>query len=123
MNSTDEQLQHDLAFENELIDDEADSSEDDDAPALDIAPKDRKLVTQAFDFIVGSLETQIKDKDLILQDDFQRRRVWSDRKASSLIESLLMNVPIPVCYFAEVDDGVYSVIDGQQRLTSISLSR
>jgi uncharacterized protein with ParB-like and HNH nuclease domain len=37
-----------------------------------------------------------------------------------LIESLLLNVPIPVCYFAELADGTYSVIDGQQRLTSIS---
>jgi uncharacterized protein with ParB-like and HNH nuclease domain len=30
----------------------------------------------------------------------------------------VINVPIPVCYFAEVDDA-YSVIDGQQRLTAI----
>ena len=49
--------------------------EDEDRPALDVAPKDRKLLTQPFDFIVGSLEGQIKDGDLILQDDFQRRRV------------------------------------------------
>jgi hypothetical protein len=88
-------------------------------PELAIPLKERRLITQPFDFIVNSLETQIKDKSLLLQDEFQRRRVWDDAKSSRLIESLLLNVPIPVCYFAELDDGTYSVIDGQQRLTSI----
>jgi len=93
--------------------------DDEERPALDVPPRDRKLLTQPFDFIVGSLKRQIEDKDLILRDDFQRRQVWDNKKASALIESLLLNVPIPVCYFAELDDGVYSVIDGQQRLTSV----
>lgn len=80
--------------------------------------KDRKLVTHPYDFIIRSLKEQVDDKSLILADNFQRRRVWDDVKSSRLIESLLINVPIPVCYFAEVDDA-YSVIDGQQRLTAI----
>ncbi len=94
--------------------------EDAPRPELAIPPKDRKLVTQPFDFIVGSLEEQIADGQLILQDEFQRRQIWDLKKSSRLIESLLLNVPIPVCYFAELEDGAYSVIDGQQRLTSIS---
>jgi hypothetical protein len=81
--------------------------------------RDRRLVTHPYDFIIRSLKEQVDDKTLVLADDFQRRRVWDDTKASRLIESLLINVPIPVCYFAELDDGSYSVIDGQQRLTSI----
>lgn len=97
---------------------EEDESENN-RPELKIPPKERKLITQPFDFIVSSLEQQIKDNALILQDNFQRRRVWDDTKSSRLIESLLLNVPIPVCYFAELDDGAFSVIDGQQRLTSI----
>ena len=108
-----------VPLEAEPLEDDDEAPDEESTPALDVPPKDRKLVTQPFDFIVGSLENQIKAKDLILQDDFQRRKVWTDRKASSLIESLLMNVPIPVCYFAEINDGVYSVIDGQQRLTSV----
>jgi uncharacterized protein with ParB-like and HNH nuclease domain len=89
-------------------------------PELKIAPKDRKLITQPFDFIVGSVEEQIADGQLILQDEYQRRQIWDARKSSRLIESLLLNVPIPVCYFAELEDSTYSVIDGQQRLTSIA---
>jgi len=88
-------------------------------PALDIATRDRRLVTHPYDFIIRSLRDQINDKTLVLADKFQRRRVWDDTKSSGLVESLLLNVPIPVCYFAELDDGAYSVIDGQQRLTAI----
>jgi uncharacterized protein with ParB-like and HNH nuclease domain len=88
-------------------------------PELNIAPKDRKLITHPYDFIIRSLADQIEDETLILADKFQRRRVWDDTKASRLIESLLLNVPIPVCYFAELEEGAYSVIDGQQRLTAI----
>ena len=94
--------------------------EEEPRPELVIAAKDRKLITQPFDFIVGSLEEQIADGQLILQDEYQRRQIWDAKKSSRLIESLLLNVPIPVCYFAELGDGAFSVIDGQQRLTSIS---
>jgi uncharacterized protein with ParB-like and HNH nuclease domain len=88
-------------------------------PEIENTGKDRKLVTHPYDFIIRSLKDQVDDGSLVLADKFQRRRVWDDAKSSRLIESLLLNVPIPVCYFAEIDDGSYSVIDGQQRLTAI----
>ena len=74
-------------------------------PELAISPKDRKLITQPFDFIVSSLEEQIADGQLILQDEYQRRQIWEPKKSSRLIESLLLNVPIPVCYFAALVSG------------------
>lgn len=104
----------------EEVFEELDTNEDDEErPELEIPLNERKLLTQPFDFIVGSLDQQIKDGSLVLQDEFQRRVVWDDRKSSRLIESLLLNVPIPVCYFSELEDGSYSVIDGQQRLTAL----
>lgn len=54
-----------------------------------------------------------------VQPPFQRGYVWDDTRASSLIESLLINIPIPVCYFAEEETGKFTVIDGHQRLYSI----
>ena len=83
----------------------------------DSSPHERKLVTHPYDFIIRSLKDQIEDETLILKDEFQRRQVWDDTRASRLIESLMINVPIPVCYFAELENGSYSVVDGQQRLT------
>ncbi|WP_462114832.1 GmrSD restriction endonuclease domain-containing protein [Lysobacter xanthus] len=57
--------------------------------------------------------------DLILDPDYQRKYRWSDQKASRFIESIALNIPVPVFYFAEEPDGTFSVIDGQQRLTSL----
>ena len=50
---------------------------------------------------------------------FQRRYVWSNRLASLLIESILLNIPIPPCYFSQNDEYELDVIDGQQRIYSI----
>lgn len=82
-------------------------------------PPDREVVTQNYDLVVGSLIEQIKDSDIILQPSFQRGYVWSNSMASKLIESILLNVPIPPCYLSQNDDFELDVIDGQQRLQSI----
>ena len=67
---------------------------------------------------VRSLLEDEKDGSLILQPDFQRYSVWDIKKASRLIESALLNIPIPTIYTAEEKDGKKVVIDGQQRLSS-----
>ncbi|MBA3431639.1 MAG: DUF262 domain-containing protein [Actinobacteria bacterium] len=84
----------------------------------DVAPPDRRLITQPYDLGVSDLVSQIPDR-MHLQPVYQRRYVWDNKKASKLMESLLINVPIPVCYLAEETDGTRSVIDGQQRLRSL----
>ncbi|TXH90410.1 MAG: DUF262 domain-containing protein [Rhodoferax sp.] len=50
---------------------------------------------------------------------YQRRERWSPDSQSKLIESFLLNVPVPPVYLAEDDFGTYSVIDGKQRITAI----
>jgi uncharacterized protein with ParB-like and HNH nuclease domain len=59
-----------------------------------------------------------EEGDLILQPDYQRNFVVDIKFASKLIESIILDVPIPPVFLAEENDGNYSVIDGQQRLTS-----
>lgn len=59
---------------------------------------------------------------LILDPDFQREYKWDKEgwvRASKFIESCLMRIPLPSCYFAENSDGHHLVIDGVQRLTTI----
>jgi uncharacterized protein with ParB-like and HNH nuclease domain len=60
---------------------------------------------------------------LILNPDFQRKYKWDKKgweRASKFIESCLMRIPLPSCYFAEDQEGKHIVIDGVQRLTTIS---
>jgi uncharacterized protein with ParB-like and HNH nuclease domain len=50
---------------------------------------------------------------------FQRNYVWDQKRASKLIESLLIGLPIPQIFLYEEGRNKFSVIDGQQRLMSI----
>ena len=84
----------------------------------------RKIIWQAKDFSLREFQSMKHDGDLVLQPDYQRKYVMDVKLASRLIESILIDVPIPVVYLAEEMDGTYGVIDGQQRLTSfISFER
>lgn len=59
---------------------------------------------------------------LILNPDFQRKYKWDKDgfvRASRFIESCLMRIPIPACYFAENESNYHNVIDGVQRITTI----
>jgi len=82
------------------------------------------LVYQTADLSLGSLagmmSPSVAGKVAIdLDPDFQRRERWSPEKQSGLIESFLLNVPVPPIYLAEDEYGQYSVVDGKQRLTAI----
>lgn len=83
-------------------------------------PKEvRKITTQAYDKSVADIVRMIDDKDIRLDPDYQRNYVWDNKKASMLIESIILNVPIPVIYVSQEDDDSWSVIDGLQRLSSL----
>lgn len=59
---------------------------------------------------------------LILDPEFQRKYKWDKEgwlRASKFIESCLMRIPLPSCYFAENEDRAHLVIDGVQRITTI----
>lgn len=50
---------------------------------------------------------------------FQRNYVWDIKKASKLIESLIMGLPVPQLFFYEKGKNDFLVIDGQQRLMTV----
>ncbi len=86
--------------------------------------RDRKVVTKSYDLVVDSLLDQIRGETIFLRPlsdrpNFQRQYVWKNSHASKLIESILLNVPIPPCYLSQNEDFELDVIDGQQRLYSI----
>ncbi|PUB88999.1 MAG: DUF262 domain-containing protein [gamma proteobacterium symbiont of Ctena orbiculata] len=87
---------------------------------LDIPPNERKLHTETYDFSISTLHEYL-EKNHVYIPRFQRGYVWNRGQASRLIESLVIQCPIPVLYFDQTDDSKFSVIDGNQRLTSIRL--
>ena len=80
---------------------------------------ERKIFTQKAEYSTEYLHKLCRRGKLNLQPDFQRQFVWDRNKASGFIESLLLDVPVPIIYLAEATDGTFVVIDGQQRLSSI----
>lgn len=85
---------------------------------LSIPPEKRVLRTDQYDFSVSTLVEMMNKGDVKIPE-FQRRYVWSDRQASRLIESLIIQCPLPVIYMNQERDETFSVIDGNQRLNSL----
>lgn len=122
---------NDRLFEDESVNDEEvlledlespesldDEGEDEDAQPLAQGHK-RELITSVLDYNLNTLSELVAAEQIDLSPRYQRRDRWKADRQSRLIESFLMNVPIPPIFLNEDDYGKYSVIDGKQRLTAI----
>jgi hypothetical protein len=78
-----------------------------------------RLVLQQSGLALESLAAMVDAEAVDTKPHYQRRDRWTPEKRSALIESFLLNIPVPPIYLAEDDFGTYSVIDGKQRLTAI----
>lgn len=68
---------------------------------------------------ISELYKMYKRGELILQPFFQRNLVWTEKAKSRFIESILLELPIAEIYLYQDYDDKLSVIDGQQRLSTI----
>lgn len=93
------------------FDDYADDDDD-----LDIVEYD--ITTSPNDFNVMTLCSFI-DSGSVRIPGFQRNFVWDMTRASRLIESLILGLPVPQLFLYEQERNKFLVIDGQQRLMSI----
>lgn len=66
------------------------------AEEIQLTTTQREVLTRPSDPQVRALHEKMKRGKLILQPDFQRGYVWDRKKASRLIESVLLNVPLPI---------------------------
>lgn len=91
------------------------------APALQRFERAQdRLVLQAADLSLETLASMVTQGAIDVDPGYQRRERWRLHAQSQLIESFLLNIPVPPIYLAEDDFGTYSVIDGKQRLTAIA---
>lgn len=79
------------------------------------------LVLQSADLSLRTLATMVDSGAIDISPEFQRRDRWPPAKQAALIESFLLNIPVPPIYLAEDALGTYSVIDGKQRITAVKL--
>lgn len=74
--------------------------------------------TKSLDVSFNEIYDMYSDSELIITPEYQRLFRWSDEKQSRFIESLLLEMPVPPIFVIEVDNGVYELIDGLQRISS-----
>ena len=79
-----------------------------------------RIITEQARYPLNTILNIVQSDDYILNPEFQRRHRWDTVRKSRLIESIIMNVPIPPIFLYEISYSVYEVMDGLQRLTAIS---
>ena len=80
---------------------------------------DVRIVTEQARYPLTAIASMVDSCNYDLNPEFQRRHRWNNREKSRLIESFIMNVPIPPIFLYEDRFGHYEVMDGLQRLTAI----
>jgi hypothetical protein len=78
-----------------------------------------RIVTEQARYPLPSIIVMLTSGDYKLNPEFQRRHRWSKTQKSKLIESFIMNVPIPPVFLYEDSYSHFEVMDGLQRLTAI----
>jgi len=78
-----------------------------------------RIVTEQARYPIKSIKSMLDGDDYKLNPEYQRRKRWDNGRKSRLIESFIMNVPLPPIFLYEYDYSKFEVMDGLQRLTSI----
>lgn len=68
---------------------------------------------------IGEWLSLYEKNELDIHPEFQRFYRWSPKQKSRLIESIFLGIPIPPIFVAQREDGVWDVVDGLQRLSTI----
>lgn len=85
----------------------------------EITPLEYDLEFFPADFTIEVLNNKLQAGDIIIPK-FQRGFVWKIAQSSRLVESIMMGLPMPPIFLYAQNDGRYLLIDGRQRLESIS---
>jgi hypothetical protein len=78
-----------------------------------------RIVTEQGRYPISAIAAMVDDPSYVLSPEYQRRHRWLPDRQSRLIESLIMNVPIPPIFLYEFEFSKYEVMDGLQRLMAI----
>lgn len=77
------------------------------------------LNTDRLDLSFGEIISMYERKEIIIKPAFQRYFRWDEEQRSRFIESILLGIPIPPIFVAEDENGVWELVDGLQRVSTI----
>jgi len=79
----------------------------------------RDLRTDKLDITYGELASMYENRELLIDPEYQRLFRWGTPKKAGFIESLLLGIPTPAIFVAETDKGVWELVDGLQRISTM----
>ncbi len=84
-----------------------------------INKKRRDIKTDGYPMAISEWVSMYEQGELDIHPEFQRIYRWSDSQKTGLIESILLGIPVPPIFVSQRKDGVWDVVDGLQRLSTI----
>lgn len=85
----------------------------------EIAKKAGEIYRESYQMSIGELINLYRDEEMDIHPEFQRMFRWTDYQKTKLIESILLNIPIPQIFVSQCEDGTWDIVDGVQRLSTI----
>ncbi len=79
----------------------------------------KEIHSDSYPVSIGEIMNMYRDEELDIHPEFQRVYRWSNEQKSKFIESILLGIPLPSFFVSQRNDGVWDVIDGLQRLSTI----
>lgn len=84
-----------------------------------IEQKRTEFQTESYPMSIGELINLYEKKEIEINPDFQRYFRWTDIQKSRLIESIILGIPIPSVFVFQREDGIWEVVDGLQRISTL----
>jgi hypothetical protein len=89
------------------------------ALADEISARRKEIRTDGYPMSIGEWLSLYESEEVDIHPEFQRFYRWSEAQKTNLVESLLLGIPIPPIFVSQRPDGVWDVVDGLQRLSTI----
>jgi hypothetical protein len=77
------------------------------------------IKTDSYSMSIGEWISLYEHREIDIHPEFQRFFRWDENQKTRFIESILLDIPIPPIFVAQRADGVWDVVDGLQRLSTI----
>ncbi len=85
----------------------------------EIDRKRKEIRSDSYSMSVGEWISLYQQGDIEIYLEFQRLFRWSESQKTKFIESILLGIPIPPIFVYQLQSGIWQVIDGLQRLSTI----
>ncbi|MDA5611820.1 DUF262 domain-containing protein [Pasteurella multocida] len=85
----------------------------------EISEARKSVHTDGYPMSIGELVNLYDDGEIDIRPEFQRLFRWKSDQKSKFIESILLGIPIPSIFVSQRDDGVWEIVDGLQRISTI----